>query len=160
LRMDYTAQGHTVGLAQRIESLAEPNSCFLSGATAALVAGYFALDDLGSFHVKGVADPVPVFTLRGLGAVRTRFDAPRARGLTRLVGRDADMESLETALAQAQSGQGQVVGVVAEAGTGKSRLCFEFAERCRAHGIIVLQCQAVAHGKNVPLMPILQVFRA
>jgi class 3 adenylate cyclase len=38
LRMDYTAQGYTVGLAQRMESLAEPNSCYVSAATAALAA--------------------------------------------------------------------------------------------------------------------------
>ena len=160
LRMDYTAQGHTVGLAQRMESLAEANACFVSGATAALATGYFALDDLGAFRVKGVTEPVNVFVLRGLGAVRTRFDASRARGLTRFVGRDDDMRTLEGARAQAQAGHGQVVGVVAEAGTGKSRLCFEFAERCRARGTTVNESQAVAHGKNVPLLPILQVFRA
>jgi class 3 adenylate cyclase len=161
LRMDYTAQGHTVGLAQRMESLAEPNTCFVSGATAALVSGYFALDSLGPFRVKGVAEPVAVFTLRGLGAARTRFAASRtARGLTRFVGRDADLRTLEEALAQAQAGHGQVVGVVAEAGAGKSRLCFEFAERCRARGLTVLEGQAVAHGKHLPLLPIMQVFRA
>ena len=160
LRMDYTAQGHTVGLAQRMESLAEANSCFVSASTAALASGYFALDDLGPFRVKGVAEPVNVFVLRGLGAVRTRFDASRARGLTRFVGRDDDMRTLEAALEQAQAGHGQVVGIVADAGTGKSRLCFEFAERCRARGLNILEAQAVAHGKNLPLLPMLQVFRA
>jgi class 3 adenylate cyclase len=50
LRMDYTAQGHTVGLAQRMEALASPDSCYLTAATAALVGGYFALDDLGDFR--------------------------------------------------------------------------------------------------------------
>jgi len=160
LRMDYTAQGHTVGLAQRMEALAEPNTCYLSGATASLVSGYFALDDLGAFEVKGVAGPVPAFELRGLGTARTRFDISRARGLSRFVGRDADLRTLEDALAQAQAGHGQVLGIVAEAGTGKSRLCFEFTERCRASGLTVLEGHAVAHGKNLPLLPILQVFRA
>ena len=160
LRMDYTAQGHTVGLAQRMEALAEPNTCYLSGITASLVAGYFALDDLGAFEVKGVSGPVPVFELRGLGPARTRFDVSRARGLSRFVGRDADLRTLEDALAQAQAGRGQVLGIVAEAGTGKSRLCFEFAERCRAQGLTVFEGHAVAHGKNLPLLPILQVFRA
>src|SRR5205814_3719070 len=77
LHMDYTAQGHTVGLAQRMESLAEANSCFVSSATAALATGYFALDDLGPFRVKGVVEPVNVFVLRGLGTARTRFDVSR-----------------------------------------------------------------------------------
>jgi len=103
LRMDYTAQGHTVGLAQRMESLAEPNICYLSAATAALVDGYFALDDLGDFQVKGVSAPIPVHRLTSVGTVRTRFDLSRARGLSRFVGRDADMQALEDALAQAQA---------------------------------------------------------
>src|SRR5437773_2823539 len=70
LRMDYTAQGHTVGLAQRMEALAEPNTCFLAAATVQLVAGYFAIDDLGEFQVKGVAMPVRVHRLGGIGSSR------------------------------------------------------------------------------------------
>src|SRR5882672_4434997 len=159
LRMDYTAQGHTVGLAQRMEALASPDTCYLTGATAALVQGYCELEDLGDFHVKGVQAAVCVHRLVGMGTARTRFDVSRSRGLTRFVGRDADMATLEAALEQAQAGLGQVVGVVAEAGTGKSRLCFEFAERCRARGMTVNEGHAVAHGKNIPYLPILQVFR-
>ncbi len=159
LRMDYTAQGHTVGLAQRMEALASPDTCYLTGATAALVQGYFELENLGDFQVKGVRAPVHVHRLVSAGAARTRFDVSRSRGLTRFVGRDADMATLEAALEQAQAGHGQVVGVVAEAGTGKSRLCFEFAERCRARGITVNEGHAVAHGKNIPYLPMLQVFR-
>src|SRR3989442_858841 len=149
LHMDYTAQGHTVGLAQRMESLAEANSCFVSHATAALATGYFALDDLGPFRVKGVVEPVNVFVLRGLGTARTRFDVSRSRGLTRFVGRDADMATLEAALEQAQAGHGQVVGVVAEAGTGESRLCLEVAQRCRARGMTVNEGHDVAHGEEL-----------
>src|SRR5262249_12744016 len=83
-----------------------------------------------------------------------------SRGLTRFVGRDADMATLEAALKQSQAGHGQVVGVVAEAGTGKSRLCFEFAERCRARGMTMIEGHALAHGRNIPYLPMLQVFRA
>jgi hypothetical protein len=150
LRMDYTAQGHTVGLAQRMESLAEPNTCYLGPATAALVRGYLALEDLGEFRVKGVTDRVPVHRLAGPGEARTRLDVSRQRGLSRFVGRDADLRVLEDALAQAEAGSGQVVGVVAEAGTGKSRLCLEFLERCRARGMRVWEGRAVAHGRNIP----------
>jgi class 3 adenylate cyclase len=160
LRMDYTAQGHTVGLAQRMESLAEPNGCYVTAATAALAGGYFALEDLGEFRVKGMADPVRVHRLAGLGAARTRFDISRARGLSRFVGRAADLRTLDDALEQAGAGDGQVVGVVAEAGTGKSRLCFEFLERCRARGMQVYEGRAVAHGRNIPFLPIFEVYRA
>jgi adenylate cyclase len=160
LRMDYTAQGHTVGLAQRMEALASPDSCYLTAATADLAGGYFDLEDLGEFRVKGAPDPISVRRLKGLGAARTRFDISRSRGLSRFVGRAADIRVLEDALSHTHSGQGQVVGVVADAGTGKSRLCFEFLERCRAGGTQVFEGRAVAHGKNIPLLPVLEVFRS
>ncbi|MEN8160237.1 MAG: AAA family ATPase, partial [Myxococcota bacterium] len=160
LRMDYTAQGHTVGLAQRMESLAEPNTCYMTAATAALAGVYFDLEDLGEFHVKGVPEPVQVHRLAGLGNACTRFDVSRARGLSRFVGRASDLRTLEDALEQTHAGNGQAVGVVAEAGTGKSRLCFEFLERCRARGMRTFEGHAVAHGRNIPLLPVLEVFRA
>jgi class 3 adenylate cyclase len=160
LSMSYTAQGHTVGLAQRMEGLASPDTCYLSAATAALVGGYFALEDLGEFRVKGLTDPVRVHRLLGPGSARTRFDVSRLRGLTRFVGRAADMRMLEAALADAQAGNGRVVGIAAEAGTGKSRLCHELAQRCRARGIAVNFGRALAHGKHIPYLPMLEVFRA
>jgi class 3 adenylate cyclase/tetratricopeptide (TPR) repeat protein len=160
LRMDYTAQGHTVGLAARMQTLAEPGKVYITGHTAERVKGYFELEDLGPFNVKGVSEPVPVFNLAGVGSLRTRFDVSRSRGLTRFVGRDADMQVLESALASAKQGKGRAVGIVANAGVGKSRLCFEFTEGCRAGGIVVLQGSGVAHGKNIPLLPILEIFRA
>jgi class 3 adenylate cyclase/tetratricopeptide (TPR) repeat protein len=160
LRMDYTAQGHTVGLAARMEQLAEPGKVFLSEHTATLVGGYFTLRDLGRTQVKGVLEPLGVFALEGAGRLRTRFDVSRARGLTRFVGRDNDLAALDAALESARQGNGQVVGVVGEAGLGKSRLCFEFLERCRAQGLQVFEGHAVAHGKNIAFLPMLQVFRA
>jgi class 3 adenylate cyclase/tetratricopeptide (TPR) repeat protein len=160
LRMDYTAQGHTVGLAARMQELASPDTVYLTRDTSGLVEGYFDLEDLGSFKLKGVSAPVSVFQLTGLGSLRTRMDVSRARGLTRFVGRDDDVRTLESALERCFEGNGSVVGVVAEPGVGKSRLCYEFLERCRARGLRTLEGQAVAHGKNVPFLPILQVFRA
>ncbi len=160
LRMDYTAQGHTVGLAQRMEQLAEFGKAYLTEATAALVRGYVALEDLGEFAVKGVSAPLRVYALEGVGALRSRLDVSRARGLTRFVGRDTDLQALETALESARQGNGQVVGVVGEPGVGKSRLCFEFLECCRAQGLTVIEGRAVAHGRDIPFLPMLQIFRA
>src|SRR5207237_4688099 len=72
LRMDYTAQGHCVGLAARMEQLADPGSVLLSEQTARLVEGFFALADLGVRTIKGVSASVRVFELRGIGPLRTR----------------------------------------------------------------------------------------
>ena len=81
-------------------------------------------------------------------------------GLSRFVGRASDIRTLEDALEHTAEGNGQVIGVVAEAGTGKSRLCFEFLEHCRARGFRVHEGRAVAHGRSIPFLPILEVFRS
>jgi adenylate cyclase len=70
------------------------------------------------------------------------------------------MAVLEGALARAIDGQAQVVGVVAEAGTGKSRLCGELGDRCRERGLRVHEARGVSHGKLLPFLPLLELLRA
>jgi len=160
LRMDYTAQGHTVGLAARMEQLADPGTVYLTDATAGLVAGFFQLRDLGPFTVKGVREPLRVWELQGVGPLRTRLEVARARGFTRFVGRATEMATLEEALTRAIAGHGQAIGVVAEAGVGKSRLCYEFLQHCRARGVAIYEAHCVAHGKMIPFLPVLEMLRA
>jgi class 3 adenylate cyclase/tetratricopeptide (TPR) repeat protein len=159
LRMEYTAQGHTVGLASRMEALAAPNSVYLTGSSAALVGGYFKLSDLGDFQIKGVSGGTRVYQLEGVGEARTRLDVSRARGFSRFVGRDREMELLEEALAAVRNGERRVVAIFAEAGSGKSRLCYEFLERCRARGVPVYEGHCVAHGKMLPYVPVVELLR-
>src|SRR5438093_454696 len=134
LAMDYTAIGHTVGLAQRMEQLAEPGKAYVTQHTASLVEGYLALTDPGEFQVKGASGPLRVHELIGVGAARGRLDVQRGRGFSRFVGREEELRILESALERAFAGKGQVIGIVGEPGVGKSRLCHEFAERERAKG--------------------------
>jgi adenylate cyclase len=157
---EYTAIGHTVGLAQRMEALAEPGKAYLTEATAELARGFLILEDLGEFEIKGASRPVRVFELAGVGAARSRLDLSRERGFSRFVGRDEEMAVLAGALERAKAGEGAAVGIVAEPGIGKSRLCHEFAERARAEGIEVFECQAQSHGREIPFMPVLQMLRS
>jgi class 3 adenylate cyclase/tetratricopeptide (TPR) repeat protein len=160
LRMDYTAQGNTVGLAARVEALAAPGSANLTENTARLVRGYLALEDLGEFSLKNVREPMRIWRLEGVGDARTRLDVSRARGLSRFVGRRAEIAKLEDALAKARRGERQVVGVIGEAGAGKSRLCFEFMERARRDGIASYEAHCVPHGNMIPFLPALELLRA
>ncbi|MFN8600090.1 MAG: AAA family ATPase [Candidatus Binatia bacterium] len=159
LRMDYTAQGHTVGLAARMEQLAHPGHVYLTEATAALVGGRFALRDLGPHNVRGVREPVRVFELAGRGTVRTRLEESRARGFSRLVGRADEAARLEAALSRAIEGRGGVVAVSGDAGVGKSRLCFELAAAARGRGVVVHEAHAVPYGRSVPFLPALELLR-
>ena len=132
---DYTAIGHTVGLAQRMEALAEPGKAYLTEDTAELAAGFLELEDLGEFEIKGASRPIRVFELAGVGEARSRLDLSRERGFSRFVGRDRRDGDLRGGAASAPTrARAAVVGVVAEPGVGKSRLCLEFAERCRERG--------------------------
>jgi class 3 adenylate cyclase/tetratricopeptide (TPR) repeat protein len=157
---EYTAIGHTVGLAQRMEALAEPGKAYLTEDTAKLAQGFFELKDLGEFEIKGASRPVRVFELAGVGSARSRLDLSRERGFSRFVGRDEEMATLAEGLARAKAGEGAAIGIVAEPGIGKSRLCHEFAEKARAEGVEVFESQAQSHGREIPYMPVLQMLRA
>jgi class 3 adenylate cyclase/tetratricopeptide (TPR) repeat protein len=160
LGMDYGPVGHAVGLAHRMQQVAAPNTIYVSEQTASLVQGYLALTDLGEFNIKGVSRALRIYELTGVGAVRVPLDLARARGLSRIVGRDEELQVLESAWRQARAGQGQLIGIVGAAGIGKSRLCHEFAERQRARGVPVYHVAGQAHAQSVPLMPLLQLLRA
>ncbi len=159
LQMDYTAIGHSVGLGQRMEQLAEPGKAYLTEHTAALISGYFELRDKGLLEVKGVRTPLRVYELAGTGTARTSLEVAGARGFTPFVGRESELSSLTTALDRAVAGKGQVLGVVSEPGLGKSRLCYEIAQRCRERGIAVYEAHGVAHGKRVPWLVVLELLR-
>jgi class 3 adenylate cyclase/tetratricopeptide (TPR) repeat protein len=159
LSLEYTAIGHTVGLAQRMEALAEPNRTYLTAHTAELVSGYLALKDLGEFTIKGASRPLQVFELAGVGDARTRLEISQRRGFSRFVGRQDEYAVLETALRRTLEGDGQVVGVVGEAGVGKSRLCHEVVERARRDGIPVYHAAGSAHGQHVPFLAALEMVR-
>ena len=156
----YTAVGNTVGLAQRMESIARPGAVYLSAATAALVQGYFEMADLGPADVKGVDEKVQVFELLGRGPSRTALEVAAARGFSRFVGREAEMAALDAAFVRADEGNGQVIGVVAGPGVGKSRLVHEFTESCRANGADVFAAHGLAHARSVPFVPVLEILRS
>ena len=156
----YTAIGHTVGLAQRMETLAEPGKAYLTEHTAELARGYLDLRELGEFEIKGASRPVEVFELAGVGQARSRLDLARERGFSKFVGREEELSRLADALGRARGGEANAIGVVAEAGIGKSRLYHEFAQHCRSEGLEVFEAQAQSHGKSIPFMPILQMLRS
>jgi class 3 adenylate cyclase/tetratricopeptide (TPR) repeat protein len=161
LRMDYTAVGQTTHLAARMEQLAPAGATRLTADTLRLAEEFVQVRPLGPIPVKGLATPVEVFELTGAGAVRTRLQAARARGFSRFVGRDAEMDQLRQAAAQARQGRGQLVAVVGEAGVGKSRLFHEFfhSHHVTGGGWRVLEANSVSYGKATPFLPLTGLLR-
>ena len=116
LHMDYTAVGQTTHLAARMEQLAGPGTTLMTADTLRLAEGYIEVKPLGAMPVKGLSEPVETYELIGAGPRRSRLSAAAARGLTRFVGRDGELEQLREALARAAEGHGQVVALVGEPG--------------------------------------------
>jgi class 3 adenylate cyclase/tetratricopeptide (TPR) repeat protein len=159
LHMDYSAVGLTTVLAARMEQLATPGSIPLTADTLRLVEGFVQLHALGPVPVKGVAQPVEVFELRGATTWRGRLQAAAVRGLTRFVGRQTELEMLGQALTRAGAGQGQVVAMVGEAGVGKSRLVYEFLRSYHTQGWLVLESASVSYGKATPYFPVIDLLK-
>jgi class 3 adenylate cyclase/tetratricopeptide (TPR) repeat protein len=159
LHMDYSAVGPTTHLAARMEQLARPGSVRLSSSTLRLVEGLVRVNELGPIPVKGMTEPVEVFELTGASTIRRRLQAAVARGLTKFVGRDTEIEALNQALERARTGHGQIVAAVGEAGVGKSRLMYEFVHSHRTQGWLVLESASVSYGKATPYFPVVDLLK-
>ena len=155
-RLEYNPIGHTINLAARLQSAANPGSIAISDSTRRLVEGYFELKALSPRLVKGMPDPVAAFEVAGLGALRRYLQVSMRRGFTKFVGREREMQDMQRALALAIAGHGQSVAVVSEAGAGKSRLLFEFSRalppECR-----ILEAYGISHAKGVPWVPVIDM---
>jgi class 3 adenylate cyclase/tetratricopeptide (TPR) repeat protein len=160
LHMDYTAVGQTTHLAARMEQMATPGTILLAPATLQLAEGYVEVAARGPVAVKGLPDPVEVYALTGASASRTRLHAAAARGLTRFVGRDAEIELLRRALALSHEGHGQLVAVVGEPGVGKSRLVYEFTHSHRTRDWLILEAGSVSYGKATSYLPVIDLLKA
>jgi class 3 adenylate cyclase/tetratricopeptide (TPR) repeat protein len=160
LRMDYTAVGQTTHLAARMEQLAMPGSILITPDTLGLAEGYVVVKSLGPRPIKGLVGPLDVYAIVGAATVRSRFQAAATRGLTRFVGREAELAQLRQALEQARSGRGQVVAVLGEPGIGKSRLYWEFTRSHRTQGWLTIEAGSVSYGKATNYLPVAELLRA
>jgi len=150
------AFGATLHLASRIEQLAPAGSTYLSAATYEFVRGHVDARLVGDRSVKGFDEAVRLYELLALDTPSSVAAPASSSGF---VGRSREMAVLDKALANAREGKARVVGISASPGVGKSRLCHEFALRCRAARIRVLTMRAVAYGHATPYQPVLELLR-
>ena len=160
LRMDYTAVGQTTHLAARMEQLARSGSTLLTASTLRLAEGYVRVASIGAIGVKGLVEAVEAYELIGVGTARTRLQAAALRGLTRFVGRAAEIEHLRRVMGQAGTGRGQIVGIVGEAGVGKSRLVYEFTHSHRTENWLILEAPSVSYGKATGYLPVIGLLKS
>jgi class 3 adenylate cyclase/tetratricopeptide (TPR) repeat protein len=155
----YDAAGPNVHLANRMEQLADADSILVSKETYTAAKQFVEVEPLGPQTIRGIAAPIEIFKLRGLQHAPSSGVFRSGRRLSPLTGRTEQFSALVLELENTIKGEGRVVGVVGEAGIGKSRLCFEFAENCRGKGIRVFEARVLAHGRATPFQPVLELLR-
>jgi class 3 adenylate cyclase/tetratricopeptide (TPR) repeat protein len=152
------AHGWTIHLASRVVALASPGGVAMTEHCHALVRGTVEVESVGRPTLKGIPDPVEIFRLRGLKAAFASQHFHQAK-LTQLRGREKELGRLQHAQALAEAGEAQVLGICGGPGTGKSRLCYEMAQWCRARGRPVFEVRAQLYGSATPLQPVLELMR-
>ena len=159
IERDLLLHGMAIHLASRVVSMAEPGASFLTSESLALAASHFDAVPVGTRQAQGFDAPVQLHRLVGPRAALPSDPMPRT-GLTALRGRTAELAHLCDALSEAEGGRSRIVGVLGAPGSGKSRLCSEFAALCRARQVPVFEARAQLYGHATPLQPALEFLRS
>ncbi|HYO12895.1 MAG TPA: adenylate/guanylate cyclase domain-containing protein, partial [Thermoanaerobaculia bacterium] len=159
LRKDYTAIGDTTNLAARLQQLGEPGTVLVSETTSRFLQESVQLEALAPLQVKGKAAPVQAFRVLGIGGLPSEDAVLSGTARSPFVGRRREMTILEELRERAEQGEGQVVGIAAEAGAGKSRLLYELRRRFWNRPTVYFAGRCLSYGSGIPYHPLLSMLR-
>jgi class 3 adenylate cyclase/tetratricopeptide (TPR) repeat protein len=157
LHVEYTALGDTANLASRLEGRAPHGSVLVSKNTYEMAAPFFEFRSVGPMTVKGKAREVEAYELVRAGTRDVRNHRAGGAALTPFVGRKREAAILDRLYRRVESGSGQVVGIVGEAGVGKSRLLLQFVKTVNPGTWTCLEGQCLDYGASVAYLPLLDV---
>ena len=150
-RRTYGALGDDTNLAARLMTAAVPGEVVVSGRVHKEIAEQFSFEPRPPLQLKGKAEPLPVFAVIGQRRQRAIRLEEHTYALP-MMGRQAELALIDEKLALASQGQGQVIGITADAGMGKSRLVAEVIRLARKRGFTGYGGACKSSGTNTPYL--------
>jgi class 3 adenylate cyclase/tetratricopeptide (TPR) repeat protein len=160
LRMDATAIGDTANVAARLQEEAAPGTILLSETTRRLAQGYARVEPVGPVALKGKDEPVSAYRLLGVSHRRSGLRETPAAHTTTFVDRDSERAILHNFLHLVENGHSQAIGIVGEAGIGKSRLLAEFRRDLEDGHVAWVEGRCVSYGTAIPFWLLLDLLRS
>lgn len=155
---EYSVMGDVVNVAARLEDLSGRGEVLVGPETFRLTAPLFEFEALTPVALKGKTEKMPVYHLLGIKAVQGRL-----RGIagldSPLVGRETELTALRTAVEAVCQGQGRLVGVIGEAGLGKSRLVAE-TRAVYSQNMHWVEGRCLSYGSTIAYLPWMDILRA
>ncbi|HET9225924.1 MAG TPA: adenylate/guanylate cyclase domain-containing protein [Thermoanaerobaculia bacterium] len=159
LRQDYTAIGDTTNLAARLQEIADPGTVLVSEATMRFLHGAVRMEALEPVRVKGKEAPIQAYRALSAGSLHSEQAVLSVADLSPFVGRQRELMLLDELRQRAAGGEGQVLGIAADPGAGKSRLLYEFRRRLWDKPVLHLAGRCISYGSGIPYLPLLDMLR-
>ena len=148
--------GDTINLASRLQGLAQENDILIGEETYRLATAHFSFQAVAPARVKGKAEPVQAYKL--LSSMPESAMVHRLQGVqAELIGRETQMTMLAEAVQKLRSGQGDIISIVGQAGTGKSRLTRDFKATLNLEEIQWHEGHAYPYTQNTPYYPLMNL---
>jgi len=152
--------GNVPNIASRLSDTASRDEIIVSEETLGPESHFFQTSPRRLITVAGRSEALAAYTILGRAPVHTRFEARERRGLSPFIGRQAELEVLESELVQSLAGTPRHVAISAPAGVGKTRLAQQFLNLAAARGCRALRGYCESYLSAEPLQPILQMLRS
>lgn len=154
----FDLSGDAVNIASRLSDMARPDEILVGPETYRQAFGFFDFDAKPAMRIQGKKRSISIYAVKD-EKLRPLAGQRKLNLFAALVGRQKELDQLHQAMGGLEAGQGAIISIVGEAGTGKSRLLHEFEKSLADKRITWITGYAFAHTQQVPYFPLAGIVR-